>query len=430
MYNIIYICLFVILLLSISGCSYKYHTEEFVTNDYSIINNTGSPSDTSCIQLAIEKGLYDPNETDENARRRKAVLADLEAARIPQTLLNNTVYPTIDKCVFNDNVLRLYNTIDPQTCVMNGYTVDNQTIYNQLDRIDMDTPVKPKGCSIDMSTITKQNLDKILDDAYVIKNFKELKKIKDDEIKISQLNKQLLVEQEKLARAQAINRQYSDYLDNTSDNVQSTCVKRDTNWQENGEWRYNYMDRHHVLCQNDEVLNSFTLEKHPTKNNYARYEYKCCKLDSSPMNGKLKEHVHFHDTPFKDAGKWENIMNLTDQTISCANNMSETNKSILKGFHLEPQYLNNGGTNNSRYNVQCSTFNTDITNKKIRTSCSKKTSNTFPLSGRDQFNILHNIQVGCNEGEGLKDVTLKQYGNEYQYEYYCCRPEIVPDITN
>lgn len=424
MYYILYIILFVILLLCLSICSYK---ESFVTNDYSVVNENGIPSDTSCIRLAIEKGLYDPNETDENARRRKAVLADLETARVPQSLLNSTAYPTIDKCVFNENVLRLYNGIDPQSCLMNGYTVDNQVIYNQLDTIGLDNPIYPKGCSIDMSTIKKQELNKILDDAYVIKNYKELKKIKDDELQIAQLNTQLQIEKDKLARAEAINRQYSDYIDNKTDTIESSCVNRVTPWQENGGWRYNYMDRIPILCGDNEVLNSYTLERHPTLNNYTHYEYKCCKLDTKPVDGRLKEQVQYNETPFKDAGKWDNILNLTDQPIKC-NDVTDRNKSMLKGFRLEPQYLNNGQTNNSRYNVHCTTFNTDIINKKLRTSCTKKSSNTFPLSGKDQFDILHNVQVGCNEGEGLKDVTLKNYGTEYKYEYYCCRPEIIPDI--
>lgn len=423
------------------ACTPSY-IEKFVSDDYIRISSGKYPEDSSCIQLAIEKNLINTNDIDQKTKERMSILADMEIARIEQTQFDSTIRPNANACVFTDNVMNMYssnkgkNKLDKNTCTLTGSTVDYKNIYHQLKPTDMTTNITPKGCMLDMDVITKPELNKFLDDAYQIKNYRDMKSIRDYKNAMEDLSKKNDDYKTRTERAEEINRQYAEQykLIKTDDKISYTCDTRYTCWQDVDEsWSYNFLDRHgghppekkecNLECENDEVLTGFNLEIDTlSKPNKTRYKYRCCKLDSAPVPRKIEETSFEHKAPFQNSLKWD-TMALVTQPISCGISSNKKNVNMLKGFALEPQYINQVESN-SRYKTKCSAFNVNtIPNRKIVTKCRDSKTRSQPIS--KTFNILSKHVVSCNDGEGISDVQFKTDGFNSYYTYSCCEPQII-----
>ena len=399
--------------------------ERFVTNDYISVTELNK-YDNTCLQLAIDKGLVDINDMSPESHRRKSILSDFEIARKQQYMLSHTINPSIDACVMTNNTMRLYNTnngnnrIDQNTCTLHGIGVDNEVIHQQFDTIEPEEFIYPSGCMLSFDGMTKEKLNEILDDTYKVKHYPELKQQKDYEKGIVALAIENDKINAKFKAADDLNKQYSTYYtpDITNDEVVSTCTQRYTDWNDTGDWSYNYLDRHRIQCNENEVLNQYQLEKLGAK---ARYKYTCCKLDSKPVPRKLKNNVSTDSTPFHDSLQW-NTVSLTNHTIGCPQ-QDLNNANMLRGIILEPQYVNQA-TANARFHSECIRFDTNgIPNRKMKTTCRRDKTNDTPSSSK--FDILSQHNVVCKPDEALVDVGLRSTGTSIYYEYNCCKPEIV-----
>ena len=440
MYSI-YIILFVILLILVA-CMTPSSIEKFISDDYIRISSGEYPTDGSCIQLAAEKGFINTKDTDQKTKERLSILADMEIARIEQTQFDSTVRPNVNACIFTDNAMNMYSTnlgknkLDKSTCTLTGTTVNNQQVYHQLKPLGMKTNITPNGCMLDMDAITKPELDKFLDDAYHIKNYGDLKQIRDYENAMIELSKQNDDYKARTERAEEINRQYAEQykLIRTNDRISHRCDTRYTCWQDvDDSWSYNFLDRHgghpperkecNLECKDDEVLNEFALELDTmSKPNKSRYKYRCCKMDSAPVPRKLEETKFEHKAPFQNSLRWD-TMALVTQPISCGTPQDKENVNMLKGFVLEPQYINQLESN-SRYKTKCSAFNVNtIPNRKVITKCRDRRTRSQPSS--KTFNVLSKHAVSCSDGEGITDVQFKSDGFNSYYTYSCCKPEMI-----
>lgn len=421
---IVYILLFLILLFILS---IRYNMEHFELDDYTFVSQNNVPYYNNCIQLASQRGLIDTTSISEKTKDRLSILADMEPARLSQASSSSFISPNINSCILNQSTLQLYNSnsgknkIDPDTCIMSGQTINNEIIYNTLTPIHGESPIYPKGCMLDLDNLQQDTLNEILDDAYQVKNYGFLKQRKDYEqsmVDLSEQNEKLKIRAD---LAEELNKQYSQQINTMQMNtdIKKTCQTRFTDWQDVGAWSYNYLDRHNVQCNDNEILSELGLQTSYNPNK-ARFRYKCCKLDSLPIPNRLKENKSSSGTPFQNSLQW-NTLSMANHTLSCPGGNNENN-SVLKGFRLEPQYINQLESN-ARFNTQCASFDTlNLPNKKVVTQC--RTQRTPSSPGGPTFDVLNKHELSCEDGEGIVNAKLQMDGTNIYYNYACCKPMI------
>jgi len=392
--------------------------------EYKDLTSGKAPPNGSCVNLAAQKGWINPNDESAETKARKEILADFEIARVPQDLFSTTIYPNLEACTIHNNVIDLYyntkgqNIIDPNTCLMRGVTADDAVVYHQMKRIHDNDPLTPKGCLIDLSTMDRASFNQLVDDAYQLKKYPELRERKEYQ---KQLDSLLHQNQELQKRYdEAANQMKMSAAKNTNEtNITGrVCEDRYTNWDTSGGWAFNYLDRHNVKCNNDEVLTKFKLESayQPDK---TRYKYRCCKVESgskdyAAMNTSAKT------TPIQDALNW-NTKGLESHPIDC----HET--GTLQQFVLESRYDNKNGCAKppcAKYNYTCASFEpTGQNDKKVATKCRHVKTEMNQME--PTFNYLDRHEVACNDGEAINGFALKSDGKgKMMYEYSCCKPVI------
>ena len=88
----------------------------------------------------------------------------------------------------------------------------------------------------------------------------------------------------------------------------------------------NYLDRHRVLCNEDEAIGSFQMEKSGKK---IRFRYRCNKIKAGTPKTKT--------TKWEKAGLGE-VQNLDVQTI--AGDDYKQNSEVLRGWIMRTKYVN------------------------------------------------------------------------------------------
>lgn len=147
--------------------------EGFNNREYDAIASHKKPPRTSCLELLVTKGWIDPNDKEE--RKRKIIASDMQIARVPQSQFSTFVYPHIEACIFPEKTLGVYtntkgeNIIHADTCVLQGKTNDGDLVFYGLEKIDTSSEIRPSGCLIDLSKISKKDMTTFLDDVYEIK---------------------------------------------------------------------------------------------------------------------------------------------------------------------------------------------------------------------------------------------------------------------
>lgn len=428
-----YVYMLMLLVLLLLVALLNPNIETFTWSEYPVISEGLKPPHNSCVNLLASKGWIDMKDKSLKAQERKSIIADMEITRIPQTLFSNTIHPNIDACTFGNDVMSLYynakgrNIIDPNTCEMRGITADNVYVNHQLEKISSHSPLNPKGCMINFEGMDKASFEKLVDDAYKLKMYPELKEKKeyrDALIALSENNTKLknkmsLLEAENNRYNSRRNREKIDLGDLDSESITGTCRDAYTQWDEAGGWGFNFLDRHRVKCNDGEVLSKFKLETayYPDR---TRYKYRCCKIDTSPIPRKIKESSKVISTGFENSQMW-NTMGLTSHSVKCQKEGEA--QSMLKGFKLESQYVDIVKSN-AKYDFECTAHQPyGLINKSIKTTCRKTKTPENDLG--PTFNYLDRHDVQCNDGEGISDFALRTDGSRFYYDYTCCKPEIV-----
>lgn len=419
------IFLFIVLLILVSITNIK--KESF--NDYASVTQL-KPPDNSCLNLLANKGWINLNDDSVTSKMRKNIIADMEATRVRQGLVSDFVYPNVDGCTIGKNVIDLYNAknvesggynmIDPKTCLMKGNTIDGRMIYHQMDVIDSDSTFEPKGCMIDLSKMSKDAFDRLVDDAYQVKMFPELKEKKDYRNYMIQLSKENEELENKFLHEQAVNKELMQRLsifktNLSNDEVYAKCRNVSTPANETGGWTFSYLDRHNVKCEEGEVLSRFQMvsDYNPDR---AKYVYRCCKLDTWPLANRLRHKVATSGSAPTNSLGW-NARGLINHTVQCPDS------NLLKKFQMEAIY-NNPINGQAKYNTECTSFELHgLPTKELRTECRKM--RTAYNDEANTFNVLDRHDIKCNDGEGISDFTLRSNGAQLFYEYSCCAPKIV-----
>lgn len=427
----VYMLLLLVLLLLVALLN--QNIENFTWSEYPVLSEGIKPPNNSCIDLLANKGWLDMNDKSLKTQERKNIIADMEITRIPQTLFSQTIHPNVDACTFGNDVINLYynakgrNIIDPNTCEMRGKTADNQYVYHQLQKVASFSPLNPKGCMINLETTDKDSFYELVDDAYQLKMYPDLKEKKEYKQALIDLHEKNLSLKNRLSLFQANTEMYDmkrgkDLLESGELDMESltqTCRDVYTQWDDVGGWGFNFLDRHNVKCEDSEVLSKFKLET-AYQPDRTRYKYRCCKIDTEPIPRKIREVTKPMSTGFADSQMW-NTMSLTNHSIQCQK--EKNSQSMLKGFKLESQYTD-ALKSNAKYNFECTThLPYGLINKKIETTCRKE--KTPANDQAPTFNYLDRHEVACKDGEGVSDFALRTDGARFYYEYSCCKPEIV-----
>lgn len=406
----IYIFLFIVLLLLL--LILKREPLEGYNNSSLVPNNN------SCLKILYEKKWLDSGNISQTNNNRKAVAGDMEVARVPLELNNSVIYPDVNACVIGTESINLFRGLDPNSCVMRGVTPQGRAIYHELTPVKQDSFVSPKGCMLTMND--HSGFMTFLDNAYQMKNYDVIKSSIDQNSSIVGLTNQNIELQNRYSQAIETANLYKSQLDQLKvnmgasgvDRVLPTCKDRFTNWNEVGDWNYNYLDRHNVACGPGEMLTQFQLQTgHSPKQ--TRYQYTCCALDTSPVKGKLGEGVEAKSTAFADTFNW-NTISLANHNVSCPGD------SVLKGFKLQSQY-NGPLSSKAKIDYTCGHFNTNaLPGRKLKMQCKQHRTNA-DSSGK-QFDLLDRHNIKCDDDEALKKYSLKSDGANLYYEYTCCKP--------
>jgi hypothetical protein len=146
--------------------------EGFSSKDYVAVT-AEKPPRNNCLSLLVQKKWISPKD-----KKRANIASDMQIARAIQPLYSSYVYPNIESCVLPESMFDLYrnnkgqNSIDAETCVIKGKTVDGDLIYYGLEKVGPSSEIHPKGCMFDFSRSTgKDDLLRFLDDMYKIKHY-------------------------------------------------------------------------------------------------------------------------------------------------------------------------------------------------------------------------------------------------------------------
>ena len=395
-------------------------TERFETNEYKYIPTMAEAAYGSCVDLVADKGWINPKDTSEQNKRRLDILTDMAVSRAPQTQLASTVYPNVDACTLTKQTVGIYNNnagrnfIDPNTCVMKGVTAAGDSVYHELDVVDSAVPVKPEGCMVDLEKQGRDGLMKLLDDAYQLKMYPDIKEKADYRRAMLDITEQHAQE---IRAIKAQSAQDIEAAKLANQRVVTSCRDDYTQWDDTGGWHYNFLDRHAVKCKPNEVLTGFRLESryNPAQ---TRYKYRCCKVDTSPIPNKLVTETTQRQSPVSDSILW-NVLGLTGNQPMCDDG------SIMNGFQMYSKYYT-PITGGSGYNYTCNTTKPyGIKGKKVQLRC--RDTATPDNDYAATFNFLDRHGVQCNDNEGIVGFKLNTTGDKINYGYKCCAPEIVDE---
>ena len=189
--------------------------------------------------------------------------------------------------------------------------------------------------------------------------------------------------------------------DTPSPSKQYTLRSANTNFDENGEGKVYYLDRHDVNCNKD-GLNRFQLKNDYTDdtNHTMAYEFGC-------LTGLGITETTEKETTLDVDGDPPHTVYLDRHTVDCVN------KPITQ-FKLG----RNSDGDKIQYKYQCG-------NTTASSSCRDVTTG-YDDQGAGNVIYLDKHAVKCNEGEYLSKFRLDVDDNDtlgkYRYEYKCCKP--------
>lgn len=201
--------------------------------------------------------------------------------------------------------------------------------------------------------------------------------------------------------------------------IESKCTTYETNFEDAGGFKYNYLDKHDVRCPGDQLLSSFKVVQ-PSNDYRQKYVYTCCKPQTydtciRPVVSQQKVTNDVATTEFNNP--WE--MNAE---LQCTNGYLNSMK-LQAGYNPnKSSYVYNCGIVDKQYNTGgCPPDNQKDDKRQINFFCEQKRTAMVPKNGGTSR--LAQLHVDCGKS-AIRDLKLVESGNNYGYQYTCCMPRV------
>ena len=396
----------------------------------------------------LDYGIPAPtSEQEQEARRKKIeqrtdVISQFQAIKSPAYSIWGQKFHYSDACMLRPESMMQFDA-DKGVCSIEGKVLADTTVnkYGRKDvlkkKVQLDTPetfrsvtklneqqMEPNdGCIL--STTEKEEFFRKVDEIAAIKTFEEDNKVNLLLEENNRVAEKVALEQEQKIQAQNEVSRLQTYLNNAT--LVEKC--RDVNTQPNnwGGGSFNYLDRHDVRCNDNEVLQRAKLS---TDGKQIYYDMKCCSI-----NTNVGENARFHtvedkNTPDVSVGRtsrgWDArslYNNVTQTTPKC----DGTNR-YLNGFHLNSRYR----PDQFHYNYTCSDIDNDLLaikpHKKIDHYCFDK-STPYRRFGSGAYTDLFYADMSCPSGSYLSGWKMekddrRRKNRGYWVNYKCCYPSM------
>lgn len=197
-------------------------------------------------------------------------------------------------------------------------------------------------------------------------------------------------------------------------NMYFTCRSDSTSKNDNGGYKYNFLDRLPVSCGSEEILGGFKLIN---EGNKSYYTYKCCKPMTS--DNRVRPIVTAQNQPTKptnyNSRNWSNPWDM-NANMSCGEGGYLNNFRLMTGYNPNRDY----------YNYNCSTMQKKYSNdrRNVKHSCGKELYTAWAPTNSG-FKNMEQLDVNCPDG-ALQYVEMEKSadGGSYRYKYKCCKPYI------
>ena len=174
------------------------------------------------------------------------------------------------------------------------------------------------------------------------------------------------------------------------------CYSRYTPFSEIGNGKLVYLDRQHLSCGVNEVVQAMMLERH-NSSRYIRYNYTCCKIPYECNQQTISN-------PLTDDGNGDTAF-LDQQTVQCSNG------GFITDFRLE----RNSRGNKVHYIYKCCNI---VGSNKI----SYDAETHWNDQGNGNMIYLDRHHIYCQFGYGLTKFRLVQNERcQYQYKIKCTK---------
>jgi hypothetical protein len=199
--------------------------------------------------------------------------------------------------------------------------------------------------------------------------------------------------------------------------VDSKCTTYQTDLQDTGGYKYNYLDRQDIRCPDDQILSSFQLVNQDPQQ---KYVYTCCKPQTydTCIRPKVTEQKTSENVPTSDfSNPWE-----SNKKLECQNGYMNSMR-LRSGYNPNhSSYVYNCSKVDKQYNTSsCPQENAKDDKRQINFYCEEKTSPMIPkFGGTSQMSQL---RVDCGKS-AIRNVQLVDNGGSYGYKYTCCMPRI------
>ncbi|CAG2254987.1 unnamed protein product [Mytilus edulis] len=185
--------------------------------------------------------------------------------------------------------------------------------------------------------------------------------------------------------------------------MQKSCSIKYTSWNNAGRGNAAYLDRHHLYCHGNGILNMFELER---SGNEIRYKYRCCDVFIRPYN-QHKFSTRETTNSFTYDGS-QNTVYLDRQYITCSG------YGLLQSMKL----VRNAGHTSWRYEYVCKHVLGDY---GLRLGCYEY-STGFTKDGDGQNYYLDRQHVSCPHDHFMQYIHLNRNSDHTRIRYTirCC----------
>lgn len=394
----------------------------------------------------LDYGIPAPtNEQEQEAKQKRVaqrndIISQFQAVKSPAYSIWGQKFFYSDACMLRPESLPQFDA-DRATCSIEGKVLSDTTVnnYGRKDvvkkTVKLDTPesfrnitklneknMEPSdGCILD--THNKDTFFRKIDEIASMKNFFEDNKMNLLEEDNKRINEKVEIEKRQKEQAQNEVSRLQPYL-NTSYLVEK-C--RDLNTQPNdwGGGSLNYLDRHDVRCNDNEVLQRARLT---TDGRSIFYNMRCCSIGTNVGENARFHTVEDKTTPNIDVSKtrrgWD-ARSLYKYTTQTTPKCDGANK-YLNGFRFNSRY----NPDQYNYSYTCSDVDNDLVkikpNKKIDHYCQDRWT-PYRHFGNGTYTDLFHADMWCPAGSYLSDWKLVQDDRRRRHHgflvnYKCCSP--------
>lgn len=446
----LYVLLLVVVMLMIAFRS-RESIEPFLT-DLDISNNEASCFDYVTKELKwdiahdLDKHLptaptATPTSIEEQKRKlldaRKSVLEEIDAVKTKQFSGISIDYPFAGSCVYQNDKMLDYSK-NHNNCTFTGKELKNDldAIHGAYGRraqgnvtVNMKTfdayirDAAPEadpnyfrgqflpneGCFLDTN-----DKDRFFDQVTQMAKMKMFEAENTANKEMAERKKQ----QEVSANLSSMLSLYGIESDIPFDtNMYFSCKTSTTPKQDNGGFKYNFLDRLPVACGSEEILAGFKLNH---EGNKSYYSYKCCKPMTS--DNRIKPRVVEPNKKTPENKNWNNWSNPWDMSA----NLECGDGGYINRLHLQTVNPRAPKKPSDYYNYSCSQMTKKNNSDKRNVGHSCLLNNyTDWVPKKSGTEPMQNLIVDCPDG-ALKNLEMQHsQSGEYRYKYDCCKPYII-----